>query len=333
MGEADGTAELAPSSAVGKKIVKYQIADYSLRGGRSGNQDRAAYAERDNSVLVVLADGLGGHEGGELAAELLVQRTIRSFQSIRRPVIEQPSAFLALSILQAHNAINAMGQDHNPPIQPRTTCVLLLVQEGYAYWAHVGDSRLYLFRDGKVKTRTRDHSVTQKLHEEGVLSEEEMKNHPEKSRLLKCVGGPHEPSIRLGRETRLHKGDNLLLCSDGLWEAMDVDEIQGFLSGGDLEDGLVDMLLEAESKMGSSSDNITAACLRWNDATTNAPSRQHGTAGEVDQAALWAQATAGRGGETTAAPEEPLPNLNTSKSLDEEIGKLESFLDDYLSKR
>jgi serine/threonine protein phosphatase PrpC len=333
LGEADGKAKLAPSAPIGKRIVNYQIADYSLRGGRSGNQDRVAYAERDNSVLLVLADGLGGHQGGELAAEVLVQRTIHSFRSIRRPVIEQPSAFLALSILQAHNAINAMGRAHKPPIEPRTTCVLCLVQDGYAYWAHVGDSRLYLFRDGRVRTRTRDHSVTQKLHEEGVLSEEEMKDHPEKSRLLKCVGGPHEPSIRLGKETRLHKGDTLLLCSDGLWEAMDVDEIQGFLFGGDLEDGLVDMLLEAETKMGSSSDNITAGCLRWADETTTAPSRQHGTAGEVDQAALWAQANAGRGGDTTTAPKEPLPNNKTSRSLDEEIGKLESFLDDYLSKR
>ncbi len=313
--------------------MKYQIADYSLRGSRSGNQDRVAYAERDNSILLVVADGLGGHEGGELAAELLVQRTIHSFRSVRRPVIEQPSAFLALSILQAHNAINAMGRAHKPRIHPRTTCVLCLIQEGYAYWAHVGDSRLYLFRKGEVHTRTRDHSVTEKLHEEGVLTEEEMKHHPEKSRLLKCVGGPHEPSIRLGRETRLEPGDTLLLCSDGLWEALDVDEILTWLDSGSLEDALIDMLLAAESKMGNSADNITAACLRWTDTITTARPRQHGTAGEVDQAALWAQATGGHADSTDTEPPNALFDKESSKSLEEEIGKLESFLDDYLSKR
>jgi serine/threonine protein phosphatase PrpC len=313
--------------------MEYQIADYSLRGARSGNQDRVAYAERDNSILVVVADGLGGHEGGELAAELLVQRTIHSFRSIRRSVIEQPSAFLALSILQAHNAINSMGRSHKPRIQPRTTCVLCLIQDGYAYWAHVGDSRLYLFRNGGVHTRTRDHSVTEKLHQEGVLTEEEMKHHPEKSRLLKCVGGPHEPSIRLGKETRLEPGDTFLLCSDGLWEAMDVDEIMTWLDSGPLEDAVVDMLLAAEAKMGASSDNITAACLRWTDEATRLPPRQDGTAGEVDQAALWAQANAGRSeASTTTAPPRPVPNNAETRSLEEEIGKLESFLDEYLKR-
>jgi serine/threonine protein phosphatase PrpC len=313
--------------------MKYQIADYSLRGARSGNQDRVAYAERDNSILLVVADGLGGHEGGELAAELLVQRTIHSFRSIRRPVIEQPSAFLALSILQAHHAINAMGRSHKPRIQPRTTCVLCLIQDGYAYWAHVGDSRLYLFRNGEVHTRTRDHSVTEKLHQEGVLTEEEMKHHPEKSRLLKCVGGPHEPSIRLGKETRLEPGDTFLLCSDGLWEAMDVDEILTWLGSAPLEDAVVDMLLAAEARMGASSDNITAACLRWTDEATRLPPRQHGTAGEVDQAALWAQAAAGRNeASSTTEPPRPVPDNAETQSLEEEIGKLESFLDEYLKR-
>jgi len=313
--------------------MKYQIADYSLRGARSGNQDRVAYAERDNSILLVVADGLGGHEGGELAAELLVQRTIHSFRSIRRPVIEQPSAFLALSILQAHHAINAMGRSHKPRIQPRTTCVLCLIQDGYAYWAHVGDSRLYLFRNGEVHTRTRDHSVTEKLHQEGVLTEEEMKHHPEKSRLLKCVGGPHEPSIRLGKETRLEPGDTFLLCSDGLWEAMDVDEILTWLGSAPLEDAVVDMLLAAEARMGASSDNITAACLRWTDEATRLPPRQHGTAGEVDQAALWAQAAAGRNeASSTTEPLRPVPDNAETQSLEEEIGKLESFLDEYLKR-
>ena len=102
--------------------MKYQIADYSIAGSRKMNQDSIGFAERGNSVLLVLADGLGGHTGGELASALLVQAVLHAYQSIKQSMITQPSAFMALAILHAHRAINAMGKAQNPPIQPRTTC-------------------------------------------------------------------------------------------------------------------------------------------------------------------------------------------------------------------
>jgi serine/threonine protein phosphatase PrpC len=331
--------------------MKYQIADYSVRGGRPVNQDRVGYAERDNALLVVLADGLGGHDNGELASELLVQRTIHMFQSIRKPLIQQPSAFLALSILQAHAAINAMGRAHDPPIKPRTTCVLLLVQDGYAYWAHVGDSRLYLFRNGKLHTRTMDHTITERMRQEGILTEEEMLSHPEKSRLLQCVGGPTEPSIRIGPETALLPGDTLLLCSDGLWESTPADALQRYIARDDLEDAVVDMLVTAEAQMGKSADNITAACMRWQDEPTRKKPLEEFRGGEVDHKSLWSQAQrkAAIPAPRTAAPESrakprpvaapatPKTGATTSASepdtLNREIEELESFLDQYLPKR
>src|SRR3989338_1508549 len=125
--------------------MKYQITQFTLRGARRVNEDRVGYAERDNAVLIAVADGLGGHRGGEVAAEILVQTLMHSFQSLRQPVIQRPSAFLALGILQAHHAIIARAKASEPPIEPRTTCVACLVQNGYAYWAHVGDSRWICF--------------------------------------------------------------------------------------------------------------------------------------------------------------------------------------------
>ena len=110
--------------------MKYQITQYTLRGARPHNEDRVGYAERDNAVLMAVADGLGGHRGGEVAAEILVQTLMHSFESLRQPVIQRPSAFLALGILQAHHAIIARGQANTPPIEPRTTCVVCLVQNG-----------------------------------------------------------------------------------------------------------------------------------------------------------------------------------------------------------
>jgi PPM family protein phosphatase len=102
--------------------VKYQLAYHSLAGGRATNQDRVVCAERDNAVLMVLADGLGGHEGGALAAEILTQTALHAFEAVRQPVITKPSAFLALTIMQAHKTIFARGHAQVPPISPRTTC-------------------------------------------------------------------------------------------------------------------------------------------------------------------------------------------------------------------
>jgi len=320
--------------------MKYQIAEYSVRGSREMNQDRIGFAERGNSVLLVLADGLGGHARGELASELLVQAVIHAYQSIKQPMITQPSAFLALAILHAHRAIAAMGKAQTPPIQPRTTCVLCLVQDGYAYWAHVGDSRFYLFRKNEVLRRTKDHTIIQQLRQEGVLSEEEMLEHPEKSRLLKCVGGPREPSVTLGEETALMPGDILLLCTDGLWESLTTNESLQYLKRNELEDGVVDMLLAAETKMAGSSDNITATCLRWDDEFTDKPPLQSNTTTEVTQEALWSIAARKKASTSTAAApteaeQEPKPASRKKEpetSLEKEIENLQDFLDDFLPK-
>ena len=224
--------------------MKYQLAYQSLRGSRPTNQDRVAHAERDNAVLMILADGLGGHRGGEIAAELLVQTVLHVFQAVKHPRIAQPSAFLALGIVQAHNAIHDHAKS-TPDLMPRTTCVLCLVQDGYAYWAHVGDSRLYHFRGNTLLRRTHDHTATEELRQDGVLSDDEMRDHPQKSRLLKCVGGPTRPTISLSEETRLEYGDVLLLCSDGLWEALAPEELLAFTRRDPIEEGAEEMLAAA----------------------------------------------------------------------------------------
>jgi serine/threonine protein phosphatase PrpC len=321
--------------------MKYEIAEYSVRGSRQINQDRIGFAERHNSVLLVLADGLGGHAGGELASELLVQAVIHAYQTIKQPMITQPSAFLALAILHAHRAISAMGKAQNPPIQPRTTCVLCLVQDGYAYWAHVGDSRLYLFRNNEIARRTRDHTIIEKLHQEGVLSEKDMLEHPDKNHLLKCVGGPRKPSVTLGEETALMPGDILFLCTDGLWESLSIDEIQQYLNRDNLEDAVVDMLLAAETKMEKSSDNISATCLRWEDELTDKPPLQANSAAEVDHDALWSIAARKAAVNSTAAQDSPPKNKpapaaskrQPETTLEKEIENLQTFLDDFLPKR
>ncbi len=319
--------------------MKYELASLSAVGARSSNQDRIVHAERENAVLMVVADGLGGHAGGDLAAEALTQTAVNAFHRIKQPLITQPSAFLALTILQAHNAIIQYARAHDPDLQPRTTCVLCLVQDGYAYWAHVGDSRLYHFRGNKVLTRTLDHTATERLREDGVITEEEMLSHPEKSRLLKCVGGPLKPSISIGEETPLQPGDTLLLCSDGVWEAFAENELGRYLNYDSLDEGIEEMVIEAEHRRRESCDNMSAVCLRWRDhAPRNLP-LQANPALSVDQEALWeiaknkmlaqkAQLNAVRGKKSgvVANRKARIASKEKKKSLKSELEELENFI-------
>jgi len=309
--------------------MKYQLASHTLAGGRSSNQDRVAVAERDNAVLMVLADGLGGHEGGALAAEILVNTVQHAMQAVRQPLITKPSAFLALAIMQAHKLIVARGAGMTPPISPRTTCVACLVQNGYAYWAHVGDSRLYPLRAGNVLVRTLDHTLTEEMHRGGLLSEEEMKRHPEKARLLKAVGGPHTPSISLGEETLLHTGDTLLLCTDGVWEALPNDSLGRFLGLQSLEEGVEEMLLAAEARMKKKADNLTAIAFRWEDEVSRHLPIQSQAARETDHKTLIEDVQI-RNAEKKVQPGKKKPaTQDGKKSLDDTIDELEAFLSKF----
>ena len=246
--------------------MKYEIASGSRVGSRRSNQDRVGIAERARSVLLVLADGLGGHEGGELAATVAVETLLDAFRRLRAGHIDNPPGFLSSALVDAHRRMQQRGAAHWPRIEPRTTCVACLVQDGFAYWAHVGDSRLYHFRGRAALTRTLDDSEVEHLRLGGVLTEEEMSYHPDKGRLLKCLGGHEPPDITLGPETRLHYDDLLLLCSDGLWEAFETQELALQLRSSQIEEAINDLLETAEDRMDGRCDNTSAVCLRWQEA-------------------------------------------------------------------
>jgi len=281
---------------------------------------------------MVLADGLGGHDGGALAAATLTQSVVRAFESVKQPLITKPSAFLALAIMQAHKAILMNGRAHIPPILPRTTCVLCLVQRGYAYWAHVGDSRLYHFRNQELVQRTLDHSTTEQMHLDGLLSEEEMQMHPEKGHLLKCVGGLRKPTISLGNETALTRGDTLLLCSDGLWQAFSPEELAHFLAFKSLDEGVEEMLLAAEKKMKKACDNLSAIALRWEDGMTKDMPLQSEKMKETSHDVLWSNAQRKsiehklRSRQTGATPNDK------RKLLEATIKELEDFVKQFETK-
>lgn len=231
-------------------------------GNRSNNQDRCLVQEHQDSALLVVADGMGGHARGDLAAQITVDSLSRSFLS-HRGAIEEPHSFLEHAMNHAHLEVVDAGRSQNPRIDPRTTCIACLVQENTAYWAHVGDSRLYLLRGGAILTRTRDHTPVEELLQSGVIEEYEIRTHPLRNSVSRCLGGaPKLPKISFD-QAELHADDILLLCSDGLWSALPESHLASLPVYGDLEAAINRLTDEAEAESYPKSDNISLVGMRW----------------------------------------------------------------------
>src|SRR5512140_2508740 len=147
--------------------MRFTIFQDSRLGDRKGNEDRVAYSYSRDVLLMVVADGMGGHDQGEVAAEIAVTEITRRFQQEARNKLKRPFDFLVSAIQSAHRAIVSHAVEHNLLECPRTTCVTCIVQGGFAYWAHAGDSRLYVMRAGELIAATQDHSRVQQLIDAG----------------------------------------------------------------------------------------------------------------------------------------------------------------------
>lgn len=263
----------------------YELGQANRLGNRETNQDRFTAIETEEGVLLILADGMGGQAHGEVAAQLLIDTARHCYQSASRP-IPQPDKFLDGLIAQTHQAIREFGLQQQPPATPGTTAVLCLVQEGQARWAHVGDSRLYLFQNGLPIYRTTDHSLVEKLFQEGVISRREQETHPKRNQITKCLGcQPKVPEPTLSHAVNLSEEDVLLLCTDGLWGAMDDATIGTFLGhSGNLDDIINAMAEKAERLSYPQSDNVSVLALRVLSLspTDHRHSSQQGKSGSLD---------------------------------------------------
>lgn len=243
--------------------MKYQLGQSTRLGNREVNEDRIGIAESDDAVLLVVADGMGGYRGGQIASRALVNRMVRQFKRQQFPV-DNPRAYLKELISDAHLAVIRAGSEQYPPIEPRTTCVVCLVQDGKAWWAHVGDSRLYRLREGIVKERTIDHSKIEELRRRGELSEKELEKHPQRHLVTRCIGFQQHPPIPgISEGVELKALDTLLLCTDGLWGSLDDDTIAKMLSEKALDKAVEGMAYQAEFKAYPSSDNISVVAFQW----------------------------------------------------------------------
>jgi PPM family protein phosphatase len=243
--------------------MRFSIFQHSVVGGRSINQDRMGYSFTKEAVLMVLTDGMGGHARGEVAAEVAMRAIGQAFQVAAAPRVTEPAQFLDSALRAAHRAIFHYQTANHLPEAPRTTVVACIVQDGFAWWAHAGDSRLYLVRKGRVAMRTRDHSKVQSLVSLGLIKEADAEVHPERNKVLNCLGAPVEPTVELAGPVHLEPRDTIMLCSDGLWgELAEVDIVAG-LARATVDMAIPAMVERAVRNGGASADNTTAVALVW----------------------------------------------------------------------
>jgi PPM family protein phosphatase len=238
--------------------MKFSVFQISRKGGREKNEDRMGYCYTRESGLFVLADGMGGHPEGEVAAQLALQTVSALFQKEARPIVEDVAEFLSTALMAAHHQIIRYASEKGMLDTPRTTFVAAIVQGTSATWVHCGDSRLYVVREGELLTRTRDHSYLEQQNA-GVIRMDRIN----RNILFTCLGSPTKPVFDITGPIPLQQGDKILLCSDGLWGSLNDVEIVRHLSTQPVSDSVPDLVEAALRNGGEHSDNVTVIALEW----------------------------------------------------------------------
>src|SRR5579862_818675 len=251
--------------------MKYAIFQDTRIGKRPYQQDRLAHWHTKDSLFLVVADGMGGHAHGDVAAQITVDCLGSAFKNEAKTKIADPDAFLFRGIGRAHAMVVHQSARQGLASSPRTTVVACLVQDGYASWSFVGDSRLYVIRDGRILTRTRDHTPVQMLIDAGRIREEAAATHPDRNKLLQCLGGPRAPRVEPTAHARLAQNDIVLLCSDGFWGPLTQRQLLMGLLGKDMRRAFPELIMLAEARAGARCDNVSVLAIEWHDKAVPAP--------------------------------------------------------------
>lgn len=224
---------------------------------RQVNEDYFASFHGRFGSLTLVCDGMGGHKGGELASRIAVEAIRNYFDGIREDA--DPKKELLESLKSANSAI-LQESGENPDLEGMgSTVVLLLIKGDQAYCAHIGDSRIYLIRDGKIHQITKDHSLVQQLIDANIISPEEAKNHPKKNVITKSLGIDEQTLPDITEPIALFRGDRFVLCTDGLTGMVQDNEIMQEAAGKEVQQACRN-LVELANKRGGK-DNITVQIL------------------------------------------------------------------------
>ena len=231
----------------------------SNQGGRGHNEDYTLALSLGGTYCRVVADGLGGHHGGEVASRIACEAAIKSFQANTEVTAEA----VAEHIRNADDAIRHQQRANSAQGQMKSTIVMLVANASRAVYGHVGDTRLYHFRAGRIFQHTKDHSMPQKLVDAGEITPSEIRHHDDRSRLLRALGEdqPVRASV-ISEPVSIGRGDAFLLCTDGFWENVIETEMEIDLSkSASPKEWLKYMEDRLQERVSGGFDNYTAAAV------------------------------------------------------------------------
>ena len=244
--------------------MRFTVYQVSRKGGREKNEDRMGYCYTRDSGLFALADGMGGHPEGEVASQLALQTMAALFQRDAKPILADPQRFLHESIMAGHHQLLRYATQKALIDTPRTTIVACVMQGNAAYWAHCGDSRLYLVRGQKLIARTRDHSYSEL--QQTLSHVVPMGDKFNRNVLFTCLGSPGKPVVDTLGPLLMQAGDRLLLCSDGLWGTVTDAVITEQLGRHAISDAVPELVEQALRNGGAKSDNVSVLAVEWESA-------------------------------------------------------------------
>lgn len=230
-------------------------------GDREQNQDASDFVVGENNGFFIVADGMGGHRGGQLASRYFTE-ALKNFYSSQTLPVRNPDQALKEMISHARTEMCRRLKDEAPELSPHTTCVCALLQENQLWAVHVGDSRLYVIEKDKIIWQTHDHSIAQLMVDEGELDRDEVANDNSQNMLYRSIGcdKPHEVSIK--HFQAVQPDSSLLLCSDGFWQYIRAEEIIQLSLAVEPQTAIRQSVENAYRRANGNADNITAMLVR-----------------------------------------------------------------------
>ncbi len=240
-------------------LTFYQL---TSAGDREVNQDFMAHKLSDNYALFVVADGLGGHHGGEKASRFFCQGLLKNAEFYAEQLDRNPVDVFSAWMTAAIKEMTVLFASDRAGHEAHTTCAILYLDEQRVLTSHCGDSRVYRLDQHQIKWRTPDHSVPQELLDAGKISEQEMAQHPEQNQLTRTINILKAADMEIKQYPAMAKGETFVLCSDGFWEYVKQTEFVHLAQPGSGKKELAKLAQLAIFRAHGKSDNVTVQWIR-----------------------------------------------------------------------